>query len=92
MEENCIMFHLENFKHNTKCRLINPSNGEMGIVNKTFLGEINNKLNNHLCYIQWRSTSIVIEWFRATKDILYFTPVNSLNLTLQSSNRQYRQN
>ena len=68
IEENCLMLHLENFKHNTKCRLINPSNGEMGIVNKTSLEEINNKLNNHLCYIQWRSTSIVIEWFRATED------------------------
>ena len=53
----------ENFKDNTKCRLINRSKGEMGIVSKTFLEEINNKLSNYLCYNQWRSTSTVIEWF-----------------------------
>ena len=60
--------HKENFKHNTKCRLINPSKGEMGIVSKKLLEEINNKLNNHLCYNQSRSTSTVIEWFRAIEN------------------------
>ena len=60
--------HKENFKHNTKCRLINPSKGEIGIVSKKLLEEINNKLNNHLCYNQWRSTSTVIEWFRAIEN------------------------
>ena len=77
----------ENFKHNAKCHLINPSKGEMGEVGKRFLEEINDKLNNHLCYNQWRSTSTVIEWFRVieNKKVL-----NSLNLTLQSSTRQYQ--
>ena len=60
--------HKENFKHNTKCHLINPSKSEMGIVSKTFLEKINSKLNNHLCYNQWRSTSAVIEWFRAIEN------------------------
>ena len=72
----------ENFKHNTKFRHINPSKGETGIVSKTFLEETNNKLNNHLCYNQWRSTPTVIEWFRAIENK---KPVNSLNLTLQNS-------
>ena len=40
--------HKDNFKHNTKCRLVNPSKGEMGVVSKTFLEEINNKLNDRL--------------------------------------------
>ena len=57
--------HKENFKHNTKCCLIDPSKGEMGVVSKRFLKEIN---NNHLCYNQWRSTSTVVEWFRAIKN------------------------
>ena len=35
------------------------------LVSKTFLEKINDKLNNHLCYIQWRSTFTVTEWFRA---------------------------
>ena len=82
--------HTENFKCNTKCRLINPSQREMDIVSKTFLEEINNKLYNHLCYNQWRSTSTVIEWFRAIENKKKH--VNSLNLTLQNSTRQYRQN
>ena len=81
--------HKENFKHNIKCRLINPSKGEMGVVSKTFLEEIDNRLNNHLCYNQWCSTPTVIEWFKAIEKK---TPVNSLNLTLQSSTRQYQQN
>ena len=81
--------HKENFKHNTKYCLINPSKGEMGIVSKIFLEEINNKLNNHLCYNQWRSTSTVSEWFRAIENK---KPVNSLNLILQSCTRQYQQN
>ena len=37
--------HKKNFKHNTKCYLINHSKGEMGVTSKRFLEEINNKLN-----------------------------------------------
>ena len=58
----------ENFKHNIKCRLNNPSNCEMCVVNKKLLEEINNKLNNHLYYKQWHSTSLDIEWFRAIEN------------------------
>ena len=58
----------EDFKYNTKCRLINPSKDQMGVISKKLLEEINNKLNNHLCYKQWRSTSMAIEWFRAIKN------------------------
>ena len=44
----------ENCSWSTKCRLINPSKGvaSKGIVSKTLLEEINNKLNIHLCYNQ----------------------------------------
>ena len=52
--------HKENFKHRAKYPLTNPCKGEMGVVSKTFLEEINNKQNNHLYYNQWRSTSTVI--------------------------------
>ena len=88
--------HKENFKHDTKCHLINPSKGEMGIVGKRSLEEINNKLNNHLCYNQWRSTSTVIEWFRAIEnkktckfikfDIAEFYPSISAELLEKSIN------
>ena len=40
---------------------------EMGIVSKTFLEEISNKLNKHLCYKQWRNPSTVIEWFKSVE-------------------------
>ena len=88
--------HKKNFKHNTKCRLINPAKSEMGIVSKTFLEKINNNLNNHLCYNQWRSTSTVIEWFRAIEnkktckfikfDIAEFYPSISAELLEKSIN------
>ena len=88
--------HKDNFKHNTKCRLVNPSKGEMGVVSKTFLEEINNELNDRLCYNQWRCTSTVIEWFRAIEnqktckfirfDIAEFYPSISAELLEKSMN------
>ena len=42
----------ENFKHNTKCCLINYSKDEMSVISKRLLEEINNKLNKNLCYNQ----------------------------------------
>ena len=44
--------HKENFKHNTKCFLINHAKVETGVISKRFLEEINNKLNKNLCYNQ----------------------------------------
>ena len=68
----------------------------MGVVTKRFLEEINNKLNKHLCYNQWRSTSTVIEWFRAIErkktckfikfDIAEFYPSISAGLLENSIN------
>ena len=68
----------------------------MGVVSKRFLEEINNKLNKHLCYNQWRSTSTVIEWFRAIEnkktckfikfDIAEFYPSISSELLEKSIN------
>ena len=82
--------HKENFKSNQKCRLINPFKGEMGIVSKKCLKSIILKLNSKLQYNQWRSTSTVIEWFKAIKikakrrflkfDIAEFYPLISIEL------------
>ena len=68
----------------------------MGVVSKKFLEEINNKLNNYLCYNQWHSTSTVIEWFRAIEnkkiskfikfDIAEFYPSISAELLEKSIN------
>ena len=54
----------------------------MGIVSKSFLEEINNKLNKNLCYNQWLSTSTLINGSGLLK---LKKTVNSLNLTLQNS-------
>ena len=59
--------HKENFKSNQKCQT-NPSKGEMSIVSKKYLESIILKLNSKLQYNQWRSTSTVIEWFKAIKN------------------------
>ena len=58
----------EHFKSNQKCRLINLSKSEMGIVSKKYLENIISKLNSKLQYNQWRSTSTVIKWFKTIKN------------------------
>ena len=40
--------HKENFENNLKCRLINPANSEMGIVNKHYTGQINKSIREKL--------------------------------------------
>ena len=87
--------HKENFKHNTKCRLINPCKVEMGVFGKKFLRKLNNKLNNYLCYNQQRSASTVIEWSKGFQnkktckfkfDIVEFYPPISAELFGKSIN------
>ena len=60
--------HKENFKSNQKCRLSNPCKSEMGIVSKKYLENIISKLNSKLQYNQWRNTSTVTDWLKATKN------------------------
>ena len=38
--------HKENFPSNVKCRLINPSKGELGKVSKVILDNINNNIRS----------------------------------------------
>ena len=88
--------HKENFKHNTKYRLINPCKVEMGVLSQTSLRKLNNKLNNYLCCNQWRSTSTVTEWSKGFEnkkickfikfDIAEFYPSISAELLGKSIN------
>ena len=52
--------HKENFKQNSKCRLINPAKGEIGRVSKMYpariIGEVLLQIIN-----QWGDTSTVIK-------------------------------
>ena len=55
--------HKENFVNKPTCRLINPSNPEIGKISKQLLGEINRKLVNIKEVNQWKNTSSVLQWF-----------------------------
>ena len=56
--------HKENFKQNTKCRLINRAKGERGRVSKMYLARIIRDVNNITNFNQWRNISSVIKWFQ----------------------------
>ena len=66
----------------------------MGIVSKKYLENIISRLNSKVQYNQWRSTSTVIEWFKAIKnkakyrfikfDIAEFYPSISIELLYRS--------
>ena len=55
--------HKANFKNNTKCRLINPSKSEVGLVSKHYLSSIISMVAVKSGVNQWRNTSTVIKWF-----------------------------
>ena len=56
--------HKENFPNNTKCRLINPSKSQIGIVSKKYLEKIVAEVSASLHVNQWRNTDTVIKWFK----------------------------
>ena len=55
--------HKANFKNNTKCRLINPSKSEVGLVSKDYLNSIISMVAEKSGVNQWKNTSTVIKWF-----------------------------
>ena len=56
--------HKENFRSNTKCRLLNPSKSEIGLISKKFLERIINDIKRSTNANHWRETSAVIDWFK----------------------------
>ena len=60
--------HKENFRNNTKCRLINPSKSEVGLVSKSYLSNILASISKKTKVNQWRNTSTVIDWFKNLAD------------------------
>ena len=55
--------HKANFKNKTKCRLINRSKSEVGLVSKHYLSSIISTVVEKSGVNQWRNTSTVIKWF-----------------------------
>ena len=60
--------HKENFRNSTKCRLINPSKSEVGLVSKSYLSNIIASISKKTKVNQWRNTSTVIDWFKNLAD------------------------
>ena len=56
--------HKPNFYNNPKCRLINPTKFEIGIISKKLLGRINFSIRSSTGLMQLRNFSAVISWFQ----------------------------
>ena len=82
--------HKDNFQNNPKCRLINPTKTEIGIVSKHYMEEINKNLRRTINVKQWCNKQEVISWLKGIKntkkssftkfDIVDFYPSISKNL------------
>ena len=55
--------HKENFRNNTKCRLINPTKSEIGKVSKLLLREKIDIIKAKSKLNQWKDSSCVKRWF-----------------------------
>ena len=73
--------HKVNFMNNTKCRLINSSKSEVGLVSKHYLSSIISTVAEKSSVNQWRNASTVIKWFENLKN----KNVGSQSLILQTS-------
>ena len=86
--------HKPDFMNKPTCRLINPSKSEIGIISKHILNNINKKVIHATQVNLWKSTSNVIEWFKAipqkaqhafiTFDVCDFYPSISEQLLLKA--------
>lgn len=56
--------HKENFQNRPKCRLINPTKSNLGIVSKNILENVNNTIRSLTNARQWRNTEAVINGSR----------------------------
>ena len=57
--------HKQNFRNNPKCRLINPTKSEIGIISKKILERVNAKIKSKTGLNQWKNTNEVIQWYKA---------------------------
>ena len=66
--------HKENYKTNTKYRLINSARSDMGKVSKKILSRIITSIRESGIFNQWKSFHSVINWFKGlqNKDKLTF--------------------
>ena len=60
--------HKDNFQNNPTTRLINPAKNEIGRISKVILDKINCSLKQKLGVNQWKSSQMVIDWFKAIEN------------------------
>ena len=60
--------HKENFQNNPTTRLINPAKNEIGRISKIVLDKINKQLKEKLGVNQWKSSQMVIDWYKSIED------------------------
>ena len=70
-DNNCFITlkdHKENFQDNPTTRLINPAKNEVGRISKVILDKINSSLKQKLGVNQWKSSQMVIDWFKSIEN------------------------
>ena len=60
--------HKGNFDNLPTVWLINPAKNELGRISKLILDQINKKISKKFELNQWKSTDILIDWFKQTKN------------------------
>ena len=55
--------HKENYKTNTKCRVINPAKTDFGKVSKKILSRIVTSIRESGLFNQWKNSKSAIDWF-----------------------------
>ena len=65
--------HKDNFQNNPTTRLINPAKNEIGRISKVILDKINGSLKQQLGVNQWKSSQMVIDWFKAIENKQAYT-------------------
>jgi predicted GIY-YIG superfamily endonuclease len=88
--------HKDDFPGRIKCRLINPSKTQIGIISKNILEKVNKEIRLKSGSNQWQSTKEVLHWFNGLQnknnltflqfDIESFYPSISEELLLKAIN------
>ena len=88
--------HKENFRNNTKCRLINPAKSDVGKISKKILSRIVTSVREMSQLNQWKNSFSVVEWFKCLEnkkelsflefDIVEFYPSITENLLKRALN------
>ena len=88
--------HKENFRNNTKCRLINPAKSDVGKISKKILSRIVTSVREMSQLNQWKNSFSVVDWFKCLEnkkelsflefDIVEFYPSITENLLKRALN------